>query len=208
MHLILKYFPDLSSNQVGQFEQLKDMYTFWNKRINIISRNDMEHFYERHVLHSLSIARVFSFKPGTKIMDIGTGGGFPGVPLAIFFPDVGFYLIDSIGKKIKAVKEIAKKIQLKNTCIEQIRAEETHRSFDFVISRAVATLEQLYLWADPLISKKIGNTHDNGLICLKGGDLSEEMNKLNKTVYQYKVKDYFDEPFFEEKYILHLPVNE
>ena len=213
MELILKYFPDLSSKQIDQFAALKDLYTEWNKKINVISRKDMDNFYERHVLHSLAIAAVFDFPAETKIIDIGTGGGFPGVPLAIFFPEVKFHLVDSIGKKIKVVDSIAEVLDLKNISTQHSRAEEIkNRKFDFVVSRAAAPLKDLWSWTRPLLKNKNvivegyqGFTFIKpGLICLKGGDLSKEIMESDKKPEVVDIHLLFEEDYFREKYLLYV----
>ncbi len=209
MDVILKYFADFTETQMEQFSQLEELYKTWNEQINVISRKDIDSLYERHVLHSLSIAAVCNFDPGTEVVDIGTGGGFPGIPLAIFFPEVNFLLSDSIGKKIKVVNEVASAIGLKNVTAVHTRVEEIKgRTFDYAVSRAVAPLGELWKWINPLIHK--GQKSDelpNGLICLKGGDLQKEIAEsgLKKIVQAWQVDDIFNEDSFREKYVIYVP---
>ena len=209
MDIILKYFADFNETQLQQFAQLKDLYTTWNEQINVISRKDIDSLYERHVLHSLSIAAMCNFDPGTEVVDIGTGGGFPGIPLAIFFPEVNFMLSDSIGKKIKVVNEVASAIGLKNVTAVHTRVEEIKgRTFDYAVSRAVAPLGELWKWISPLIH--IGQKSEelpNGLICLKGGDLQQEIKDsgLQKIVQAWQVDDIFDEEAFRDKFVIYVP---
>lgn len=204
MELILKYFPDLTEEQKKQFAALYDLYLDWNSKINVISRKDIENLYEHHVLHSLGIAKVISFKPGTKIMDLGTGGGFPGIPLAILFPEVKFHLVDSIGKKVRVATEVANSIGLKNVTFRHARAEEEKQTFDFVVSRAVMPLTDLMKIIRKNISSKQQNALPNGLICLKGGELEHEaMPFKNKTVL-WDLKDFFEEAFFETKKVVYV----
>ncbi len=204
MHHILKYFPELTALQQKQFEQLEELYRFWNARINVISRKDMDELYVHHVLHSLSVARLISFVPGTKILDVGTGGGFPGIPLSILFPDSSFLLIDSIGKKIKVVNNIATSLGLKNCTGKQIRAEDITGKFDFIISRAVTRLPVFLQWVKDKIEIKKKNSIPNGIIYLKGGDIEEEVHAIKNSVKIYSVSDYFDESFFETKKIVYI----
>lgn len=204
MELILKYFPDLTEEQKKQFAALYNLYLDWNSKINVISRKDIENLYEHHVLHSLGIAKVISFKPGTKIMDLGTGGGFPGIPLAILFPEVQFHLVDSIGKKVRVATEVANSIGLKNVTFRHARAEEEKQTFDFVVSRAVMPLTDLMKIIRKNISSKQQNALPNGLICLKGGELEHEaMPFKNKTVL-WDLKDFFEEAFFETKKVVYV----
>lgn len=199
MEIILKYFTDFSSEQLDKLQQLQDLYRYWNERINVISRKDIDALYEKHVLHSLSIAAANPFKDNQKVIDIGTGGGFPGIPLAIYYPKVRFVLVDSIGKKTKVVQEIAQSIDLKNIQVIHGRAEEMkEKDFNFAVSRAVAPLSTLWKWAKPLI-KKEGN---NGLICLKGGNLAEEIALSNLRPINVPITQFFKEVFFEDKYLL------
>lgn len=208
MEHIYKYFPNLSTLQKSQFTQLGNQTRFWNEKLNLISRQDADNIYMHHVLHSLSIAKMVEFQPGTRILDLGTGGGFPGLPLAIFFPEVNFYLIDSIDKKIRAVEAIQKALGLRNVVTQQIRAEEVGETFDFVITRAVADLMILYEWSINLISR--GNSFNdipNGLIALKGGYLDLEMAAFKDLVYKFPISEYFTEPWFHDKSILFLPMD-
>jgi 16S rRNA (guanine527-N7)-methyltransferase len=203
--LILSYFPNLSDKQIEQFDRLKELYEDWNSKINVISRKDMEQFYVHHVLHSLGIAKVMSFQPGTKILDIGTGGGFPGVPLAILFPEVHFHLVDSIGKKINVVKEVCRALKLSNVEPQQARAEELVRKYDFVISRAVTRMVNFYPWVKGKIKQEDFNEFQNGILYLKGGDVDEEMEELDKSYVTYHLEDYFKEDFFETKKVVYMP---
>lgn len=204
--LIFSYFPDLTELQKKQFEQLATLYKDWNEKINVISRKDIDWLYLHHVLHSLGIAKVISFKPGTKIMDVGTGGGFPGIPLAIMFPECKFHLVDSIGKKITVVREIATALGLKNVNAQQIRAEELRTKYDFVVSRAVTDLSVFVKWVENKIAPQtIFNTLENGILCLKGGDLTEELKPFKKEAIVYELKDFFKEEFFETKKVVYLP---
>lgn len=204
--IISDYFPGLSTIQQQQFAALYDLYTDWNSKINVISRKDIENLYEHHVLHSLGIAKIISFAPNTRIMDLGTGGGFPGIPLAILFPETHFHLVDSIGKKVRVASEVAQSIGLKNVTFRHARAEEEKDLFDFVVSRAVMPLADLLKIIHKNISRRQQNALPNGLICLKGGELQHEtMPFKNKTV-MYDLKDYFKEPFFETKKVVYVPV--
>ncbi|MEO6328815.1 MAG: 16S rRNA (guanine(527)-N(7))-methyltransferase RsmG [Ginsengibacter sp.] len=206
MDIIRKYFPDLTSKQIEQYAALKNLYADWNEKINVISRKDMDNFYEHHVLHSLAIAKIFSFPDAHKVMDLGSGGGFPGIPLAIFFPGVNFYLVDSIKKKMKVAGEIAKAIELTNVTTQHIRAEEIHgQQFDVVISRAVAPLKDLCKWSEPVIKKsKVESQNAAGLICLKGGNLNSEIVESGCRPGIYCIDKLFEEEFFQEKYILYI----
>ncbi|MGE5108604.1 MAG: 16S rRNA (guanine(527)-N(7))-methyltransferase RsmG [Sphingobacteriales bacterium] len=214
LEIILKYFNDFTPRQLEQFAALDDLYRNWNSKINVISRKDIDSLYEKHVLHSLAIATQFDFAPGTEIIDIGTGGGFPGIPLAIFFPDVKFHLTDSIGKKIKVVTEISNAIGLKNLTAQHTRSEDIKdRKFDFAVSRAVAPLKDLWKWGKPLLKKqgaknkeqKNLNSHPNGLICLKGGDLAQEIHESGLKPMAWELDKIFTEDFFKEKYLLFVP---
>ena len=204
--IIFHYFPNLSENQKSQIEQLGPLYKEWNLKINLISRKDIENIYVNHVLHSLAIAKIISFKPGTEVIDVGTGGGFPGIPLAILFPETNFYLVDSIGKKITVVKEVAAALGLNNVRAEQIRAEEVRGNYDFVVSRAVARMKEFYGWVHNKIKEESKNSLDNGILYLKGGDLEEEMNELKCPYRIYNLSDYFKEEFFETKHVVFVPL--
>jgi len=201
--IIYKYF-DLSDNQKEKIHLMLDVYQFWNEKVNLISRKDIECFYERHVLHSLSISKVFSFHSDSKILDLGSGGGFPGIPLAIFFPDVQFVLLDSIYKKTKTVQSIIHELGLSNVSVLNERVETLRDSFDFVVCRAVANLTQLDHWTQDLISSEHNHSFKNGLICLKGGDLTEETSAFINRLTIYDIQDFFAEDFFVQKKILHL----
>ena len=204
MELILKYFPDLTEEQKRQFAALYDLYTDWNSKINVISRKDIENLYEHHVLHSLGIAKVIRFKPGTKVMDLGTGGGFPGIPLAILFPEVQFHLVDSIGKKVRVATEIAGSIGLKNVTTRHARAEEEKQLYDFVVSRAVMPLTDLLKIIRKNISPKQQNALPNGLICLKGGELEKETMPVKNKTTMWNLKEFFGEEFFETKKVVYV----
>lgn len=206
MDLILKYFPNLTERQKEQFAALPDIYNDWNSKINVISRKDMDNFVEHHVLHSLAIAKVVQFKTMCDIMDLGTGGGFPGIPLAIMFPDANFYLVDSIGKKIKVVKDVAEQLQLKNVTAEQIRAEQVQRDFDFIVSRAVTDLSQFAGWVKGKISDIHYHKLRNGIIYLKGGDLDAELAPFRKKVRTWDIAEFFEEPYFETKKVIYMPM--
>lgn len=205
MDIILKYFPDLSKEQVDQFAQLQNLYTLWNEKINVISRKDIDHLYERHVLHSLGIAKVMEFQNNTRILDIGTGGGFPGIPLAILFPEAQFHLVDSIGKKIKVVSEVSQALGLKNVKAEHNRAENLPEKYHFVISRAVTRLNPFCKWVNNKFLKDNFNPLDNGILYLKGGDLAEELSEINKPYAIYHLSSYFKEDFFETKQVVFIP---
>ena len=204
MDLILKYFPDLTEEQKRQFAALYDLYMDWNSKINVISRKDIENLYEHHVLHSLGIAKVIRFRPGTQIMDLGTGGGFPGIPLAILFPEVQFHLVDSIGKKVRVASEIASSIGLKNATCRHARAEEEKGKFDFVVSRAVMPLTDLLKIIRKNISSKQQNALPNGLICLKGGELGNETMPVKNKTTLWDLKEFFEEEFFETKKVVYV----
>ena len=204
MELIHKYFPDLTAEQLEKFRLIESLYMEWNSRINVISRKDMEHFYERHVLHSLGIVKVQPFLPGSVILDVGTGGGFPGIPLAIMFPETEFLLIDSIGKKIKVVNEIAKATGLLNVEARQLRAEEVTKKFDFVVSRAVTTLPEFLAWVENNLKKECRHDLKNGVLYLKGGDLDTELDAIKEKCSIFNLSDYFDEAFFETKKVVHV----
>lgn len=203
--IVFHYFPELSNKQKEQFEQLGALYAKWNEKINVISRKDIDELYVRHVLHSLAIAKFTSFVQGTRILDVGTGGGFPGIPLAIIFPEVQFHLVDSIGKKIKVVTEVAEALGLENLKAEHVRAEKLKGPYDFIVSRAVAPAKQLYQWTHRLIAKKGRNDLDNGWILLKGGDLTEELTELRLPYHITPISDYFEDPFFETKQVVYIP---
>jgi 16S rRNA (guanine527-N7)-methyltransferase len=209
MRIVLKYFSEFSPKQLEQLAALDALYKDWNSKINVISRKDIDSLYEKHVLHSLSIAAVFSFEPGMEVLDIGTGGGFPGVPLAIFFPGVKFHLVDSIGKKLKIVDAVSAALDLKNVTTQHTRAEEIkNRKFDFVVSRAVAPLKELWKWSKPLITTKpqiINPELKPGLICLKGGDLTMEIQESGTRPRVMEIAEIFPEEFFKEKYLLYVP---
>jgi 16S rRNA (guanine527-N7)-methyltransferase len=207
MELITKYFPNLSETQKTQFAALYDLYLDWNSKFNVISRKDITNLYEHHVLHSLGIARFIHFTPGTRIMDLGTGGGFPGIPLAILFPETSFHLVDSIGKKVKVASEVAHAIGLKNVSFKHCRAEEEKTKFDFVVSRAVMPLTDLLKIIRKNISDEQKNSLPNGLICLKGGELEKETLPVKNKTILYDLKDEFSEEFFETKKVVYVPVN-
>ncbi|MEM8906946.1 MAG: 16S rRNA (guanine(527)-N(7))-methyltransferase RsmG [Bacteroidota bacterium] len=206
MQILLHYFPHLSAQQIQQFEQLKALYQDWNAKINVISRKDIDNLYERHVLHSLAISRFIQFQNGAQILDLGTGGGFPGIPLAIFFPKVQFFLIDGTRKKISVVQAVVDALMLDNVQAQQIRAEELKAKFDFVVSRAVAGIDQLMLWSGRLLKNQHQHAVPNGLIALKGGRIQQEIKTLPRGSYTevYPLKDYFDRSFFEEKYLVYV----
>jgi 16S rRNA (guanine527-N7)-methyltransferase len=206
MNIITKYFPKLTETQLSLFEQLQPLYADWNAQINVISRKDFPEFYEHHVLHSLAIAKLISFTSGTKILDVGTGGGFPGIPLAIYFPQTQFHLVDSIGKKIKVVNSVLESLGLQNVTAQQIRAEELTDKYDFVVSRAVTRLPEFVSWVRKNIAQKQINAMPNGVIYLKGGDLQEETKPFKNRVYIKNLSDWFDEEFFETKKVVHLPI--
>jgi len=205
MDEILKQFPYLTERQKEQFQMLQDLYEDWNAKINVISRKDIAELYVRHVLHSLGIAKILEFKPGTSIMDVGTGGGFPGIPLAILFPEVDFYLIDVIEKKIKVVNEVAKALGLTNLKAEQKRAETVKQEFDFIVSRAVTNMPDFVEWVKDKVRKKSNHELANGILYLKGGDLTEELAAFPKAEL-YNLSDYFSDEFFETKKVVHLPL--
>lgn len=202
--VIIKYFPELNSVQRDQFAALENLYAEWNAQINVISRKDMEHFYVRHVLHGLAIAKVIQFKPGTKVLDVGTGGGFPGIPLAILFPEVQFHLVDSIAKKIKVVRDVAERLELKNVKATQARAEELPGKYHFVVNRAVAPMPKLVEWVEKLIDPKSINTLPNGILSLKGGDLRDELKPFKNHTEVIPISGFFDDPFFETKQVVYI----
>jgi 16S rRNA (guanine527-N7)-methyltransferase len=205
MQILNKYFPNLSETQVQHFKQLELLYTEWNAKINVISRKDIAALYERHVLHSLGIAKVQPFNSGARILDVGTGGGFPGIPLAILFPETEFYLVDSIGKKIKVVEEVSAALGLKNVKAAHIRAEKVKGEFDFIVSRAVTTMPDFVKWVRKKVAKKQQHTLKNGILYLKGGDLTEELS-LYSSASLHELSAFFDEDFFETKKVVHLPL--
>lgn len=205
MELITKYFPELSETQIRQFQQLEALYKDWNSKINVISRKDIDELYLRHVLHSLGIAKVISFEPKSKIMDVGTGGGFPGIPLAIMFPESKFHLVDSIGKKLKVVEGVAQGLGLKNVKTTHGRAETIKDEFDFIVSRAVTTMPTFVSWVKQKVSKGQNHPLKNGILYLKGGDLTDELQVYRNTTI-YDLNDYFEEDFFETKKVVHLPI--
>ncbi|MFY8068955.1 MAG: 16S rRNA (guanine(527)-N(7))-methyltransferase RsmG [Flavobacterium sp.] len=205
MEAILSQFPNLTEIQILQFNKLQSLYEDWNAKINVISRKDIDELYTRHVLHSLGIAKIIEFRPGSKIMDVGTGGGFPGIPLAILHPEVDFYLIDVIAKKIKVVNEVASALGLKNVKAEQKRAELVKQEFDFIVSRAVTNMSDFVNWVDDKVSKKQNHELANGILYLKGGDLTEELKDFPKAT-QYNLSDFFTDAFFETKKVVHLPL--
>lgn len=201
---LLKYFPNLSQQQLDQYELLAKEFLSWNEKINLISRKDTENLFEHHILHSLAIAKVCNFKPQCEVMDIGTGGGFPGLPLAIMFPETKFYLVDSIGKKIKVVQALIETIGLKNVKAEQIRAENVNQQFDFIVSRAVTYLPDFMQWTKGKISKIQYHDLANGVLYLKGGDLTEELSTIKNKIKIYDIDNYFEEEFFETKKVIHV----
>jgi len=203
MEIIHKYFKDLTAIQIEQFSKLQVLYEDWNLKINVVSRKDIDELYVRHVLHSLGIAKVIQFKPGTKVLDVGTGGGFPGIPLAILFPETQFHLVDSIGKKIKVVNEVVEGLGLLNVKTTNGRVEELKDTYDFIVSRAVAEMETFVRWTKGKISKKQNHSLKNGILYLKGGDLTEEL-KLYTSATIYNLTDYFEEEFYETKKVVHL----
>jgi len=209
MELIDKYFPDLTAEQRARFEQLVPLYTEWNAKINVISRQDIEHLEEHHILHSLAVAKIFQFKPEAQLLDLGTGGGFPGIPLAILFPETKFTLVDGTGKKIRVVQEVAEALSLKNVTALHARAEELKMNgqFDFVLSRGVAPLDKLLLWSQKLLKKKHLHTYPNGIIALKGGNLQPEINALpgkgGSYTEVFPIRAFFKEEFFDEKFVVY-----
>jgi len=204
--VIFNYFPGLTDDQRRQFEALGSLYREWNDKINVISRKDIDNLYVNHVLHSLGIAKVTSFLPGAEVLDVGTGGGFPGIPLAILFPQTSFHLVDSIGKKITVVKEVSQAIGLKNVEAEQARAELVKRKYDFIVSRAVTQMKEFYGWVNNKVKAESQHSLDNGILYLKGGDLDEEMNQLKRPYRYYDLTDYFSEEFFVTKKVVYMPM--
>jgi 16S rRNA (guanine527-N7)-methyltransferase len=205
MEFILKYFPELTEIQISQFQQLEALYHDWNSKINVISRKDIDQLYVKHVLHSLAIAKIQKFEPGTYVLDVGTGGGFPGIPLAILFPETRFYLIDVILKKINVVKAVVDALELKNVKAEQMRAENVKGDFDFIVSRAVTNMPDFVSWIKDKIKKQQKHELKNGILYLKGGDLTEEL-ALFPNAKQYNITDFFEGEFFETKKVVHLPL--
>lgn len=204
--IIFRYFPQVTDVQKKQFAQLFDLYREWNDKINVVSRKDIDNLYVNHVLHSLGIARVNSFLPGSRVLDVGTGGGFPGIPLAILFPETQFHLVDSIGKKITVVRAVSEGVGLKNVKAEKIRAEEIKGEYDFVVSRAVTRLKEFYGWIHRKVKKESIHELKNGILYLKGGDLQEELAEANRAYTLYSLSDYFTEEFFETKKVVHVPI--
>lgn len=202
--ILLKYFPQLTEHQREQFSQLNELYRSWNEKINVISRKDIDNLYHHHILHSLSVAKFIQFKNGTNVLDVGTGGGFPGIPLTIFFPQVNFFLADSIAKKIKVVNEIAQAVKLQNVTAQQVRVEDMKQRFDFVVSRAVADFSEIYKWTVKLISSKSFNDKPNGWLLLKGGDVKAEMKHHNYE--KIPLENYFEEDFFIGKFLIYVPL--
>jgi 16S rRNA (guanine527-N7)-methyltransferase len=207
MDIILKYFPNLSIDQQDKFGRLLELYSLWNDQINVISRKDLDSFYERHVLHSLGIAKVIQFLPQSRVLDIGTGGGFPGIPLAILFPEVQFHLVDSIGKKIKVVNEVAKALDLSNVKATHARAEDINDQYDFIVSRAVTAMSSFIPWTKGKISS--GNKHNfaNGIFYLKGGDLTEELAPVKQPIQLFELHTFFEEEFFDTKKVVYVQLN-
>lgn len=203
--IILKYFKNLSEVQIAQFSQLYDLYSFWNAQINVISRKDIDELYERHILHSLGIAKFCTFKAGESVLDVGTGGGFPGIPLAILFPETQFHLVDSIGKKIKVVVEVAAALGLKNVKTSHARAEQITDKYNFIVSRAVTRLVDFYPWIRGKFSKENINAIPNGILYLKGGDLTEEIKESKLKAELHPLSAYFEEEFFDTKYVVYIP---
>ena len=210
MDIILKYFTEFTEEQLRQFKLLEPLYKEWNEKINVISRKDIDGLYEKHVLHSLSIVAAFEFTDNMEIIDLGTGGGFPGIPLAIFFPEIKFHLVDSIAKKLKVVQAVTDAIELKNVTVQHTRVEDIrNRKFDYVVSRAVAPLNELWRWSKPVLNKELSHRTENeanrpGLICLKGGDLNKEIQDSGTRPRVIEIKEIFNEPYFAEKYLLYV----
>ena len=204
--IIFNYFPSLTTVQKEQIDKLYSLYSEWNEKINVISRKDIDNLYINHVLHSLAIAKIVNFKPGTSVLDVGTGGGFPGIPLAILFPDTQFHLVDSIGKKITVVKNVAEGLGLKNVRAEQIRAEQIKGEYDFIVSRAVTRLKEFYGWINKKVKKDSKHTLFNGILYLKGGDLDEELAEMKRPYQIFDLSDYFKEEFFETKKVVYVPL--
>jgi 16S rRNA (guanine527-N7)-methyltransferase len=202
--IIIHHFPTLSETQKHQFGLLFDLYKEWNEKINVVSRKDIDNLYVNHVLHSLGIAKVMEFKPGSTVLDVGTGGGFPGIPLAILFPETQFHLVDSIGKKITVVNAVAQGLKLRNVKGEQVRAEQIRGEYDFIVSRAVTRLKEFYGWINKKSKKQSVHPLKNGILYLKGGELDEELAELKKECTVYNLSDYFTEEFFETKKVVHV----
>jgi 16S rRNA (guanine527-N7)-methyltransferase len=200
---VLHYFPTLTPHQKDGFAALYDVYAFWNDKINVISRKDLPNFYERHILHSLAIAKVHAFSPGKTVLDVGTGGGFPGIPLAILFPESPFLLVDSIGKKIQVVREVCEALELKNVRFQKGRAEETKGSFDFIVSRAVTAMPIFLSWVNQKITPGFDEGFQHGVLYLKGGDLTEELRGISGKVKTFSIQEFYEEPFFETKKVVH-----
>jgi len=205
MEELLHYFPDLTAHQISQFKLLSSLYKDWNLKINVVSRKDIDEIYLRHVLHSLAIAKVQPFLPGTSVLDVGTGGGFPGIPLAILFPEVQFHLVDSIGKKIKVVEQVADGLELQNVKVTNARAETITGQYDFIVSRAVAQMETFVRWVKNRVAKKSNHDLKNGILYLKGGDLTQELALFPKAKI-YPISSFYKEAFFETKTVVHLPL--
>ena len=205
MHLLLKYFTSLTEDQIDKFNQLGNLYHEWNSKINVVSRKDIDELYLRHVLHSLGIAKVIQFKDGTTVLDVGTGGGFPGIPLAILFPECNFHLVDSINKKLKVVDALVESLGLSNVKTSHKRAEDINETFDFIVSRAVTSMPSFVVWVKRKVNKKSNHELKNGILYLKGGDLTEELKDFPKATL-YNLSDYFNEDFFDTKKVVHLPL--
>jgi 16S rRNA (guanine527-N7)-methyltransferase len=205
LEIIEKYFKHLSPDQIQKFAALKDLYTEWNDKINVVSRKDIDHLYERHILHSLGIAKVMAFKPGTRILDVGTGGGFPGIPLAILFPECEFHLVDSIGKKIKVVQEVCAGAGITNVTATHGRAEDVPNRYHFIVSRAVTRFKPFWSWVSKKFDMTQFNDLKNGVLYLKGGDLDEEIQELNRPAFEYDLNIFFEEEFFDTKKVVHVP---
>ncbi|HYG03167.1 MAG TPA: 16S rRNA (guanine(527)-N(7))-methyltransferase RsmG [Chryseosolibacter sp.] len=204
--IIFSYFPELTQHQREQFLQLFHLYSEWNEKINVVSRKDIDNLYMNHVLHSLGIAKVMKFNPGATVLDVGTGGGFPGIPLSIMFPETKFHLVDSIGKKITVVKNVAAGVGLKNVVVEQMRAEQVKGQYDFIVSRAVTRLKEFYGWIHQKTKKQSTHKLDNGILYLKGGDLDEELAELKKAHSLYELSNFFTEEFFQTKKVVYVPL--
>lgn len=206
MQVIEKYFPQLQPWQAEKYAAMQELYNYWNAQINVISRKDTDNLYTNHVLHSLSIAKLIQFKNQTTILDVGTGGGFPGIPLAIMFPYVQFHLVDSVGKKIKVAQAVAHALELNNVECTQIRAEQLNCEYDFIVSRAVTALPDFFKWVQRRVAKDSFNSLANGILYLKGGDIAQELQQVPRKTYKYEISQWFSEPYFAEKYIIHIPL--